>query len=153
MHVCYFEGKHVTFSNSSSNPEWRSSIPMLSVRWILPIPCQGAFHSKRKGPKLVYFSFKQYCVNWKVPLLESVLLINLIAVPYQQPIVCVTIKFRVCKSVHIHTFKSYQPDASVSQIYCSSFRYSSPCFGHPHAHYQELINCSNRLRFTVGMWW
>jgi len=37
-----------------------------------------------------------------------------------------------------------QPDASISQIYCSSFRYSSTCFGHPHAHHQELINCSNR---------
>ena len=24
------------------------------------------------------------------------------------------------------------------------------CFGHRHAHHQELINCSNRLWFTVG---
>ena len=57
-------------------------------------------------------------------------------------------KFRVCKSVHHHTFKSInQPDASVSQLYCLSFKYSSTCFGHPHAHHQELVNCSSRLRF------
>ena len=29
-------------------------------------------------------------------------------------------------------------------------KYSSTCFGHPHAHHQELINCSSRLWFTVG---
>jgi hypothetical protein len=23
-------------------------------------------------------------------------------------------------------------------------------FGHPHTHHQELINCSNRLWFTIG---
>jgi hypothetical protein len=48
---------------------------MLSVRWILPIPCQGAFHRKSKRLKL-----------------ESVLLMNLIAVPFQQPLVCVTFR-------------------------------------------------------------
>jgi hypothetical protein len=26
-----------------------------------------------------------------------------------------------------------------SQIYCSSFKYSSACFGHPLAHHQELV--------------
>ena len=31
--------------------------------------------------------------------------------------------------------------------------YSSTCFGHPHAHHQELINCSSRLQFTAGTWW
>ena len=37
----------------------------------------------------------------------------------------------------------------ISQLYCLSFKYSSTCFGHPHAHHQELINCSSRLWFTV----
>jgi hypothetical protein len=41
-------------------------------------------------------------------------------------------KFRFCKSVNHHTFKWInQPDASISQIYCSSFKYSSTCLGHP----------------------
>jgi hypothetical protein len=38
-----------------------------------------------------------------------------------------------------------QPDASISQIYYLSFKYSSTCFGHPHAHHQELNNCSSSL--------
>jgi len=41
-----------------------------------------------------------------------------------------------------------QPDAAVSQVYYLSFRYSSACFGHPHAHYQELNNCCSSLWFT-----
>jgi len=35
-----------------------------------------------------------------------------------------------------------QPDAAISRVYYLSFRYSSTCFGHPHAHHQELNNCS-----------
>jgi len=47
--------------------------------------------------------------------------------------------FRVCKSVHHHTFNWInQPDAATSQVYCLSIKYSSTCFGHPHAHHQEL---------------
>jgi hypothetical protein len=52
------------------------------------------------------------------------------------------------------TFKYInQPDASISQLYCLSFQYSSTCFGHPHVHHQELIACSSRLWFTVETWW
>jgi hypothetical protein len=31
-----------------------------------------------------------------------------------------------------------QPDAANSQVYYLSFRYSSTCFRHPHAHHQKL---------------
>jgi len=55
---------------------------------------------------------------------------------------------------YCHTFKSInQPDTPISQIYCLSFKYSSTCFRHPHAHHQEHINCSSRLWFTVETWW
>jgi len=40
-----------------------------------------------------------------------------------------------------------QPDAAVSQVYYSSFKYSSTCFGHLYAHHQELNNCSSSLWF------
>jgi hypothetical protein len=49
----------------------------------------------------------------------------------------------------IQTFKCInQPDAAISQVYRLSFKYSSTCFGHPHAHHQELI-CSSSLWFTL----
>jgi hypothetical protein len=48
-------------------------------------------------------------------------------------------QFRVCKSVHHHTFNRInQKHATTSQVYYLSFKYSSTCFGHPHAHHQEL---------------
>ena len=48
------------------------------------------------------------------------------------------LRFRVCKSVcHIFNWINKQ-DAATSQVYYLSFKYSSTCFGHPHAHHQEL---------------
>jgi hypothetical protein len=38
-----------------------------------------------------------------------------------------------------------QPDAKNSQVYYLTFMYSSTCFGRPHAHHQELNNCSSSL--------
>ena len=35
----------------------------------------------------------------------------------------------------IYSNKSTKPDASISQLYCLPFKYSSTCFGHPHAHH------------------
>jgi len=47
--------------------------------------------------------------------------------------------FRVCKSVRHHTFNGInQQDTATSQVYYLSFKYSSTCFGHPHAHHLEL---------------
>ena len=40
-----------------------------------------------------------------------------------------------------------QPDAATSQVYYLSFKYSSTCFGRPHAHHQELCNCISSLWF------
>jgi hypothetical protein len=40
-----------------------------------------------------------------------------------------------------------QLDATTSQVYYLTFMYSSTCFGRPHAHHQELNNCSSSLWF------
>ena len=58
------------------------------------------------------------------------------------------LKFKVCKSVHHHTIQiNHQLDATISQVYYLMFMYSSTCFRHPHAHHQELNNCSSSLWF------
>jgi len=76
--------------------------------------------------KQVLFSYKQK---------QKMVVMN--AVPIC-PVVSVG-KFRVCQSVHHHSFNWInQPDAAISQVYYLSFKYSSTCFGHPHAHHQEL---------------
>jgi hypothetical protein len=51
-------------------------------------------------------------------------------------------KFKVCKSMHHHTFQiNQQLDATICQVYYLTFTYSSTCFGRPHAHQQGLNNC------------
>jgi hypothetical protein len=57
---------------------------------------------------------------------------------------------KVCKSVHHHTIQiNHQLDATLSPVYYFTFMYSSTCFGRPHAHYQELNNCSSSLWFYL----
>jgi hypothetical protein len=36
---------------------------------------------------------------------------------------------------------------TISQVYYLTFMYGSTCFGRPHAHRQELNNCSSSLWF------
>ena len=35
------------------------------------------------------------------------------------------------------------------KFYYLTFMYTSTCFGRPHAHHQELYNCSSRLWFYL----
>ena len=59
-------------------------------------------------------------------------------------------KFKVCKSVHYHTIQiNHQPDATISPVFYLTFIYSSTYFGRPHAHHQELNNCSSSLWFYL----
>ena len=56
--------------------------------------------------------------------------------------------FKVCKFVHHHTIQiNHQLDATISLVFYLTFIYSSTCFGRPHAHHQELNNCSSSLWF------
>jgi len=48
--------------------------------------------------------------------------------------------------VHHHTLQiNHQLDATVSSVYYLTFIYRSTRFGRPHAHNQELNNCSSSL--------
>jgi hypothetical protein len=40
-----------------------------------------------------------------------------------------------------------QPDTKISEVYYLTFLYSLTYFGRPHAHHQELYNCSSALWF------
>jgi hypothetical protein len=43
-----------------------------------------------------------------------------------------------------------QLDKTISPVYCLTFTYTSTCFRRPHAHHQELNNCSsNSLWFYL----
>ena len=56
--------------------------------------------------------------------------------------------FKFCKSVRHHTIQiNHQLDATIFPAFYLTFIYSSTCFGRPHAHHQELNNCSNSLWF------
>jgi hypothetical protein len=43
----------------------------------------------------------------------------------------------------------YQLDATISPVLCLTFIYGLTCFGRPHAHHQELNNCSSSLWFYL----
>ena len=57
----------------------------------------------------------------------------------------------VSPCIIIHSNKSINHISSISQIYCSSFKYTSTCFGHSRAHHQELINCSSTAVYKLLM--
>ena len=50
---------------------------------------------------------------------------------------CIIIQFKYINQLH----------ATTTQVYYSTFMYSSTCFGHPHTHHQELNKCSSSLWF------
>jgi hypothetical protein len=82
---------------------------------------------------VVYRTALWQVANVECFLIESGLCVGLLIRP-EEPY-----QFRVCKSVHHHTFNWInQPDAATSQVCYLSFKYSSTCFGHPHDHHQEL---------------
>jgi hypothetical protein len=49
------------------------------------------------------------------------------------------------KSIQIN----HQLDATISPVYYLTFIFNSTCFGRPHAHHQELNNCSSSLWFYL----
>ena len=52
--------------------------------------------------------------------------------------------------IYIYAFNWInQPDTANSEGYYLSFKYSSTCCGRPHAHHQELNNCSSSLWFYL----
>jgi len=52
--------------------------------------------------------------------------------------------------VHHRTIQiNHQQDATVFQFIILTFMYSSTCFGRPHAHHQELNDCSSSLWFYL----
>jgi hypothetical protein len=53
----------------------------------------------------------------------------------------------------IYSNESTNQVQTISQVHYLSFKYSSTCFRHLHAHHQELNNYCSRLCFTVGTWW
>ena len=57
--------------------------------------------------------------------------------------------FKVYKSLHYHTIQINQPTRcnNLSSLLLDVI-YSSTCFGRPHAHHQELDNCSSSLWFN-----
>ena len=61
-------------------------------------------------------------------------------------------KFKACKSVHHYTIQiNYQLDATISPVYYPDIYLQLNIFGRPHAHHQELNNCSSSLWFYLHL--
>ena len=119
-----------------SKPSFVSRSSVIFVKLVLQILWPNWYCS----PTSVFNPCVIYQVNCTIPHRKSP--------THSTPNISHNFKFRVCKSVHHHTFKWInQPDAAISQVYYLSFKYSTTCFGYPHAHHQELNNCSSSLWF------
>ena len=108
--------------------------------YVIP-PSSSAFGTKLSethkstSPSAMQVKNRQKTINIE----ETLVVISWLEKDERISDICRNFKFGVCKSVHHHTFNWInQPVGANSQVYYLSFKYSSTCFGHPHAHHQEL---------------
>jgi hypothetical protein len=113
--------------------------------------------------KTVYRCVMTYCCfmfNVLYTFRHAVLVKETPSVPTSTPRTGIGYVFRTSDSkYHILTYDkqnwlcvfqiNHQPHATISPVYYLTFIYSSTCFGHTHAHRQELNNCSSSLRFYL----
>ena len=108
----------------------------------ISVPSSVTQQSKRKS------SIPRRSFSWAAWLLNMV--------PIGYPETSVTSNLRCTTSLKpfgtgvLHLIHiNHQPDATVFQFIILTFVYSSTCFGHFHAHHQELNDCSGSLWFYL----
>jgi hypothetical protein len=112
----------------------------ISGRVAVLIPLESLQPRESEGSFVVWV---QLCVFWECTELQE-------ERPFEswKMVFCeVCNLFKVCKYVHHHKIQVNQLDAANSPVYYLTFIYSSIFFGRPHAHHQELNNCSSSLWF------